>query len=102
MNKPSSRSLDRALVWFRRDLRADDHAALHHALKTAREVFCVFILDRDILDALPRTDRRVAFILDALRVLDDDLRRLGGGLIVRHASTVRCPAMHACRGRSFA
>ncbi|WP_343622977.1 deoxyribodipyrimidine photo-lyase [Roseateles puraquae] len=88
MNKPSSRSLDRALVWFRRDLRADDHAALHHALKTAREVFCVFILDRDILDALPRTDRRVAFILDALRVLDDDLRRLGGGLIVRHARAV--------------
>ncbi|MCF8203711.1 MAG: DNA photolyase family protein [Methylotenera sp.] len=88
MNKPSSRSLDRALVWFRRDLRADDHAALHHALKTAREVFCVFILDRDILDALPRADRRVAFILDALRVLDEDLQRLGGSLIVRHAHAV--------------
>ena len=24
--------LDTALVWFRRDLRADDHAALYHAL----------------------------------------------------------------------
>ena len=86
MNTPDSRPLDRALVWFRRDLRADDHAALHHALKSARQVFCTFILDREILDALPRADRRVAFILDALRVLDEDLRGLGGALIVRHAA----------------
>lgn len=85
MNTPSRLPVDRALVWFRRDLRADDHAALYHALRGARQVFCAFILDRDILDALPRADRRVAFILDALRVLDDDLQRLGGSLIVRHA-----------------
>jgi deoxyribodipyrimidine photo-lyase len=79
-------SLKRALVWFRRDLRVDDHAALHHALKSADEVFCAFVLDRDILDALPRADRRVEFILGTLRVLDEDLRKLGGALIVRHGS----------------
>jgi len=27
-----------ALVWFRRDLRTDDHAALSHALRAARAV----------------------------------------------------------------
>ena len=32
MNPP----LDRALLWFRRDLRTDDHAALYHALRAAR------------------------------------------------------------------
>jgi deoxyribodipyrimidine photo-lyase len=80
MNAP----LDRALVWFRRDLRADDHAALYHALRSAAQVFCAFVLDRDILDDLPRADRRVEFILAALQVLDEDLRRLGGALIVRH------------------
>ena len=76
----------RALVWFRRDLRADDQAALYRALTQARQVFCAFVLDTDILDALPRADRRVEFILDALRVLDEDLRaqRPGAGLIVRH------------------
>ena len=78
--------LDRALVWFRRDLRTDDHAALYHALRSARHVFCAFVLDRDILDALPRADRRVEFILGALRVLDEELRRLGGALIVRHGA----------------
>jgi len=79
---------DTALVWFRRDLRADDHAALYHALKQHPRVYAVFVLDTDILDALPRADRRVAFILDALRVLDADLARLapGAGLVVRHGS----------------
>jgi len=31
-------SLDAALVWFRRDLRDRDHAALYHALKGARQI----------------------------------------------------------------
>jgi len=79
-----TRSFDRALVWFRRDLRIDDQAALYHALKSAKQVFCAFILDRDILDQLPRADRRVEFILGALQVLDEDLRAQGGALIVRH------------------
>lgn len=81
-----SRRVPRALVWFRRDLRVDDQAALYRALRTADQVFCVFVLDRDILDALPRSDRRVDFILRSLVELDAGLRALcpGGGLIVRH------------------
>ena len=82
--KPPTEPVDKALVWFRRDLRADDHAALYRALTQAQAVHCVFILDRDILDQLPRDDRRVDFILGALKVLDEDLRKLGGALIVRH------------------
>ena len=85
------KSLDSALVWFRRDLRADDHAALYHALKAARKVWCVFVFDRDILDALPRADRRVEFIRDSVVDLDAQLRSLGrshgiegAGLVVRH------------------
>ena len=64
MHKP----LDRALVWLRRDLRADDHAALYHALRAARQVWCAFVFDRAILDPrLPRrADRRVEFIRDSL------------------------------------
>jgi deoxyribodipyrimidine photo-lyase len=81
----SSKTLDQALVWFRRDLRLDDQAALYHALRQARRVFCVFVLDTAILDALPRADRRVQFILQALQRLDAQLRAQGGALIVRHA-----------------
>jgi len=75
-------------MWFRRDLRLDDNAALHHALKGARRVYCAFVFDRGILDELLaeglRQDRRVDFIHRSLRELDAELRALGGALIVRH------------------
>ena len=77
------------LMWFRRDLRAFDNAALYHALKSCTQVHCVFVLDRAILDKLPRQDRRVEFIRESLVTLDAELHAVAGlagaGLIVRHA-----------------
>jgi len=76
------------LVWLRRDLRASDNAALYHALKNCQRVHVVFVFDTDILDALPRADRRVEFIRESLAEVDARLRELAGhpqaGLIVRH------------------
>jgi deoxyribodipyrimidine photo-lyase len=75
----------RALVWFRRDLRDYDHAALYHALKRSRQVFCAFVFDREILDALTDpADRRVEFIHASVTELQQSLQSGGGGLIVRH------------------
>lgn len=75
----------RALVWFRRDLRDFDHAALYHALKQSRQVVCAFVFDRDILDALPDpADRRVEFIHASVAELQQALQARGGGLVVRH------------------
>jgi len=80
---------EKALVWFRRDLRDDDHAALSAALSGARQVYCAFVFDTEILDALPsRQDRRVHFIRESLVELDRALRARGGGLIVRHGRAV--------------
>jgi deoxyribodipyrimidine photo-lyase len=80
----------KSLVWFRRDLRVFDHAALHHALQDAAQqggsVHCVFVFDTDILAGLPRDDRRVRFIHASLGEVDAELRKLGGGLIVRHGA----------------
>lgn len=73
------------LVWFRRDLRSFDHAALAAALdEGGAEVWCAFVFDIGILAGLPRDDRRVHFIHASLAELDTDLRRMGGGLIVLH------------------
>ena len=82
------KSVARALVWFRRDLRTSDHPALAQALRDAESVWCVFVLDKAILDGLPWEDRRVAFIRASLVDLDEQLAALGGEdarLIVRHA-----------------
>jgi deoxyribodipyrimidine photo-lyase len=88
MQKP----LSSALFWFRRDLRLYDNAALHHALKNAKKIWCVFVLDRDILTSLPKADRRVQFIVTTLHQLDAQLRAINpdAGLIVRHAHAMPC------------
>ncbi|HMV53404.1 MAG TPA: deoxyribodipyrimidine photo-lyase [Rhodocyclaceae bacterium] len=76
-----------ALVWFRRDLRDFDHTALSHALAEFERVYCAFVFDTEILDALAsRTDRRVEFIRDSLVELDEQLGKKGGGLIVRQGA----------------
>lgn len=83
------REFNKSLVWFRRDLRVFDHAALHHALQQSRTVYCVFIFDRNILDPLLasglKADRRIEFIHASVLELDAELRQLGSALIVRHA-----------------
>ncbi len=106
MHKTPDRSLDAALVWLRRDLRVDDHAALYHALRAARRVWCVFVFDREILDPLPRQDRRVEFIRDSLVGVDAALRAMaashgieGAGLIVQHGwAHDAIPALAAALG----
>jgi deoxyribodipyrimidine photo-lyase len=82
--------MDSALMWFRRDLRLADNAALHHALKSARRVHAGFVFDRGILDELLaeglQSDRRVDFIHRSLQELDAALRSHGGALIVLHGT----------------
>jgi len=85
---PEAASAERVLVWLRRDLRLDDHTALSLALRSARQVWCVFIFDTNILAPLARDNRRVDFLHASLSQLDGELRALGGGLIVRHGPAV--------------
>ena len=95
---PTNPSPSRALVWIRRDLRCDDHAALYHALRRFDQVHCLFVFDTDILEALPsRQDRRVEFIHASVLQLHEMLQALaersgvpGAGLIVRHGPAADC------------
>ena len=74
-------------MWFRRDLRVYDNAALYQALVHSKSVYCVFVFDTDILDRLSsKRHRRVEFIYESVHELCTNLRRLGGDLFVLHAS----------------
>ncbi|WP_018152563.1 cryptochrome/photolyase family protein [Leeia oryzae] len=77
------------LVWFRRDLRLHDHAALYHALRTGPKVYCAFVFDTTILSSLPRQDKRVSFIWESCRQLDAELRQAGSQLLFLHGDPVR-------------
>ncbi len=73
------------LMWFRRDLRAVDNAALHAALRECDRVYAAFCFDREILDTLEdQSDRRVDFIHQSLVELNHYLKSRGSSLIVRH------------------
>lgn len=78
-----------SLVWFRRDLRDFDHAALYHALKVSKQVSCVFVFDTNILDLLEnKIDRRVEFIWESVNELKLALQQQGGDLIVKHGKAI--------------
>ena len=86
------KQFDAGLMWFRGDLRVIDNAALAFALRACRRVYWVFLIDRDILDLLPRADGRVEFIRESLCDLDADLHQLSGD-----ARTTRCQSFHLTR-----
>ncbi len=71
---------DRLIVWIRRDLRVQDNLALWSATQDAGSVIPLFIIDRDFLSLSPF---RRHVMLKALAGLRDDLRRIGGVLIIR-------------------
>ena len=74
--------MNRTIVWFRRDLRIADHAPLYRAALRGA-VIPVFIFDRALLHHPETAPARVAFMLEALASLDQDLRSHEGRLILR-------------------
>ncbi|MFP5039798.1 cryptochrome/photolyase family protein [Parasediminibacterium sp. JCM 36343] len=75
------------IIWFRRDLRLQDNAALYHALKSSLPVVPIFIFDTNILDRLEdKADRRVEFIHIALADMQQQLVNLGSSFEVYYAT----------------
>lgn len=77
------------IIWFRRDLRLTDNAALYYALKESTNVFPIFIFDRNILDELEdRTDKRLQFIHNELQKMQQQLIELGSSLNVFYTTPI--------------
>ena len=76
------------LCWIRRDLRLHDHAALSYALEQG-ETTLVFVFDPEILKKLPSpNDRRITFIIDSLKEIEEQLQAKGSSLIIRYGDPV--------------
>src|SRR5437763_1569861 len=77
-----TRSMDTALVWFRRDLRVHDHPPLRAALDAHDRVVPVFVLDERLTGGrFPSANRR-HFLLESLRELRRALQERGGTLVL--------------------
>ena len=60
-----------SIIWFRRDLRVNDHPALIAAIESAETVIPLFILDKQqIAEA---GDKLLAYMGKSLRSLDESL-----------------------------
>ncbi len=76
-----------SIFWFRRDLRLDDNAGLHAALRAGTPVVPLFVFDRHILDVLEdRDDARVTFLHGLVRGLRERFETLGVGMEVHYGS----------------
>lgn len=77
------------VFWFRRDLRLEDNAGLYHALRAGLPVLPVFIFDTKLLNDLDdKYDRRVSFIYQSIRQLQQQLETFGSSLLVYHLEPV--------------
>lgn len=83
------------LLWFRRDLRSEDHPLL--AIKG--EVLPLFIFDPAILGTLDKNDKRVTLIFSTLMSLKNDLRSMGRDLALFYGDP--CDVFMALRSKGF-
>ncbi len=70
------------LVWFKRDLRISDHAPLHFAALSGP---CVglYVYEPDLIEAEDSDAAHLNFVNQSLVELRNNLRRLGGELLLR-------------------
>ncbi len=76
-----------SLVWFKRDLRIDDHRPLVEAVRRG-PVLPLYIVELDYWQLPDSSQRQQDFVADSLIELDQQLRRLGQGLIVQVGEAV--------------
>jgi deoxyribodipyrimidine photo-lyase len=74
------------VVWFRRDLRLEDNAALYHALKSEKPVIGLFVFDENILKDLPKDDARLGFIYNEVLALRKAFEERGGVFELYHTT----------------
>jgi deoxyribodipyrimidine photo-lyase len=88
----------RALVWFKRDLRVHDHAALV-AAKTSADALALFIIEPEWLQSPECDASHVDFALGCLADLRTALAQRGMPLLVRVGSAVQVLAQLQCETR---
>ncbi len=79
------------IVWFRRDLRLFDNAALFYALKSGLKVLPIFIFDSFILEKLEdKSDPRVHFIHQQIQKINNALLQFNSGIKTFYGNPIDC------------
>ncbi len=76
------------VVWFKRDLRVHDHAALEAAASSGAPVLALYILEPELWRQPEMSGRHHAFLAECLADLDTALKARGARLVVRVGEAV--------------
>ncbi|MEM6390575.1 MAG: FAD-binding domain-containing protein [Pseudomonadota bacterium] len=76
------------LLWFKRDLRVADHAALARAVEAGDAVLPLYIAEPEMWAERDASARQWAFIAECLAGLREETGRLGAPLVVRMGGAV--------------
>ncbi|MEQ6886527.1 deoxyribodipyrimidine photo-lyase [Salicola sp. Rm-C-2C1-2] len=75
------------VVWFKRDLRVDDHGPLYDGVED--NLLPLYVVEPDYWCLADTSERQWAFIRDSLHELDTALRALGAPLIIKHGDVIK-------------
>ena len=71
------------VVWFKRDLRVQDHAALQLAAKSKDTILPLYIVEPEYWRQPDMSGRHWAFVAQCINDLNQQLMQLGGGVVIR-------------------
>lgn len=90
-----------AVVWFKRDLRIEDHAPLWHACRQGT-VTCLYCIEPSLWASPDAATQHYRFILESLHELRASLGRLGLQLHVMFGEALTCLSqIHQARSIDF-
>ena len=76
------------IVWFKRDLRIHDHAALTAAVGHGLPILPLYIIEPGLWKHKTASDRHWSFIHDSLCDLRSSLKKIGQALVIRKGEAV--------------
>ena len=72
----------KGLVLLRQDIRLDDNPALKNAFEENQEVHALYIYSLDQLKSHNESDIKISFLIENIKILDDELDKLNVGLSI--------------------
>lgn len=70
------------LLWFKKDLRIDDHPGLAYAAENNATIVPIFVFDPKVYDSLIRSEDMAVSLVEALKSLSDRLKHKYGATML--------------------
>jgi len=76
------------VVWFKKDLRIEDHAPLYEAIKLGKKLLPLYIIEPEFWAQPDCSLRHYNFLLNCLVSLNHSLQKLGASLTIKVGNTI--------------